>query len=361
MRIHFRQFLYLAFFSLAFIDLLSQRSLSQTLHIQEVSDKNNIGRNFITSEVLPIANYWTDDKIRLAEGSDGLIEYNNAVSLLNSLDKKSVSSSVDENYIFDKLLNKKPPLISLTYPFPYKPGDVDISRYTKYPERTVGKLFFDNGKKLGYCSAVVLVSQNNNFVLTAGHCVFDKGKFLNNMIFIPAYNGNAKNFQPYGRWVACGLDTTKAWYNTADKSRDIGVVRVCNNERIPVLARTVGALGYTTKIPRQQSWHVLGYPSVPSNDGTKFDGTKMTFCDAAYADDRQTYLPPFPVGIGCNMTTGSSGGPWIINYKTDTFGNVNLVNGINSFKAGEKPNSMYSPYFDDTFLNLYSFGVLQGA
>jgi len=49
--------------------------------------------------------------------------------------------------------------------------------------------------------------------------------------------------------------------------------------------------------------------------------------------------------MGCDMTRGSSGGPWILDFSGSAGGN-NLLNGNNSYRYGSHPEELYSPYFD---------------
>lgn len=81
-----------------------------------------------------------------------------------------------------------------------------------------------------------------------------------------------------------------------------------------------------------------------------FNGERMAWCrDYTRVNTSQS---PAANGMGCNMTGGSSGGPWIYAY---TYGstNGNYVNGVNSYKYTNAPNSMYSPYFGDGAINIY--------
>jgi hypothetical protein len=51
------------------------------------------------------------------------------------------------------------------------------------------------------------------------------------------------------------------------------------------------------------------------------------------------------MGIGCDMTGGSSGGGWIVG---------NDLYSENSYGYGNQPNVMYGPYLDDTAQAVYN-------
>ena len=57
----------------------------------------------------------------------------------------------------------------------------------------VGRVFFVMGPWLYSCSASVVVDSRDNesLVLTAGHCVIDKGRFATMWTFIPEYDPQA--------------------------------------------------------------------------------------------------------------------------------------------------------------------------
>jgi hypothetical protein len=59
-------------------------------------------------------------------------------------------------------------------------------------------------------------------------------------------------------------------------------------------------------------------------------------------------------GLDCNMTGGSSGGPWFVNYSEST--GVGTLNSVNSFKyrGGNMRNYMFGPYLGSVAQTLYS-------
>ena len=248
--------------------------------------------------------------------------------------------------------------LSYSYPFPYTRYFVGSKNYTNHPEATIGKVFFSKAGGGDFvCSASAVNSTNGRLIVTAGQCVSDgKGKFHRNVIFVPAYNpdnSSASLREPYGRWSACELFTRAAWHTKEDFSQDIGMIEACDRSGSK-LHKVVGFLGFLANAPRSQHWHAIGYPQA-----APFNGRKMTVCTASFAtNDSGT---PNPIGIGCDMTGGSSGGPWIVKYSPDTVGFANQINGVNSYKYNSQPGAMYSPYFGNEFLELRTFAISRGA
>jgi hypothetical protein len=120
------------------------------------------------------------------------------------------------------------------------------------------------------------------------------------------------------------------------------------------IQQVVGALGFMANVPRSQHWNTFGYPAA-----APFDGQTLNTCQAGHGTD-DTIGTPEPVGIGCDMTGGSSGGPWVLDFKRLN-DDGNYLNGVNSYGYSSLPNVMFSPYFGDAFLNLRAYAISQGA
>lgn len=228
------------------------------------------------------------------------------------------------------------------YPPPFTRHNV-ICPYSYRPFRTVGKLFFKRGGRSFVCSAS---SMGNYAIWSAGHCLHaGDGKssgWSTNVVFVPAYkNGNA----PYGQWLAKNLWVRTAWYkNGIPKGlcQDMGgaVLYPKGGKKI---SQVVGWLGFAWNWSRYQHWHALGYPAA-----SPFNGQLMVDTQASFAYNGSVGCSPAPVGIGCDMTGGCSGGPWV--WK---FGTGNYLNGNNSYRRSSKPEEIYSPYFGNHAKSLW--------
>ena len=212
-----------------------------------------------------------------------------------------------------------------------------LTPYTTYPYCTVGKVFFRQNGGSWVASAA---SIGNNGIFTAGHVVHagnnQAGGWSTNMVFVPAYKDGAA---PFGQFTVRQLFTRTAWYQNGNPGglyEDMGAA-ILNPLNGRMLSQVVGWLGFAWNFNRNQVWTSLGYPQGPP-----FNGQRMFQDTAAYANDGTVPGSPKPIGIGCSMTGGCSGGPWVLG-----FGSTNYVNGLNSYRPNSQPLEIYSPYFGE--------------
>ncbi len=216
----------------------------------------------------------------------------------------------------------------LAYPFTrYEPASYNPAH---------GKVFFSDGASNYVCSGTALTSGNESVVWTAGHCVNQgPGAFYTNWAFVPAYKDGAR---PYGTWTARNLLTTSAWGNNGDFGHDLGAA-VVNTNGGATLTDTVGSRGIAFNQSASQHYLSHGYPAAPP-----FSGGRMFICEADLGT-RDTSADPPTMGIGCDMTGGSSGGGWVVG---------NTVLSVNSYGYSNQPNVMYGPYQDTIAQQLYT-------
>lgn len=247
-----------------------------------------------------------------------------------------------------------------------------VSMYTTYPYSTVGKLFFEvPGVGLFVCSASVVNGKNRSTVLTAGHCVYSPppGTFgyvgtHQNFVFIPSRRAGAN---PVGTWTAAVSATTVGW-QFGYLEYDVGALvmnrgGLSNNH----VQTDTGGLGLLFDAPQVQHFHGIGYPQgardlATTQPGAQFDGEHQEICTAATAG---TDLPtggagdPRTIGIGCDSTGGTSGGPWIVNFSGFSAKQNNLINSVFSYRyTGPNPPAnlrIYGPYFGAAAQTLWSF------
>jgi V8-like Glu-specific endopeptidase len=211
--------------------------------------------------------------------------------------------------------------------------------FTRYEPTTYhpahGKVFFSDGAANYVCSGTALTSGNESVVWTAGHCVNEgPGGFYTNWAFVPGYKDGAR---PYGTWTARTLLTTAAWGQQGDVSYDLGAA-VMNTNGGATLTDTVGSRGAAFNQPAEQHYLSHGYPAAPP-----FTGGRMYVCESDLGT-RDTSANPATMGIGCDMTGGSSGGGWIVG---------NTVLSVNSYGYTTQPNVMYGPYQGSVAQQLY--------
>jgi hypothetical protein len=129
--------------------------------------------------------------------------------------------------------------------------------------------------------------------------------------------------------------TTNGWVNNEDPRADIAAVVVGTSPSGTTLVDTVGSLGFAYGTGRVQHWESFGYPAAPP-----FDGMRQHVCAASFATNDPFFKRRATIAIGCDMTGGSSGGPWILD-----FGRGYYLNGVNSYGLRGLPNAIFGPYF----------------
>jgi len=209
---------------------------------------------------------------------------------------------------------------------------------------TTGKVFFTLGGVNYVCSGSAVSSGNKDVVLTAGHCVNEgPGAYATNWAFVPAYDDGAR---PYGTFTARQLTTTTQWQNSGDFDYDVAFA-VMNTVNGAHLTDVVGGQSIGFNQSRGQYMYSFGYPA-----GSPYDGSDIAWCHGTVVQD--TYGGSADQGLNCNMTGGSSGGPWFTNYNEST--GLGTLNSVNSFKynGGRLRSYMFGPYLGSVAQSLYS-------
>jgi hypothetical protein len=241
----------------------------------------------------------------------------------------------------EPLSSSETAIIGYNYPPPYARYQ-NFDSYLTYPYSTVGVMFFTQGGIAYRCSAA---SIGNYAIWTAGHCVHDgsgsRDGWSKNIVFVPAYqNGNT----PLGVWQAEDLFITTGWHSSKDLRYDMGgvVLELNGGQKI---SQVVGSLGFAYNMDNSLHWMNVAYPSQ-----APFNGSTQQICAGSFANADTSFPSPSPVAMGCDMTRGSSGGPWILDFSGNA-GSNNLLNGNNSYRYGSHPEELYSPYFDSFALS----------
>ena len=221
-------------------------------------------------------------------------------------------------------------------------GQLPQDKSVEYPLSTVGKVFFTTGTgQNSMCSGTAVISRNHSVVDTAGHCLYMFGGWSRNVIFCPLYdNGNT----PYGCWAARDLEVPSDWINAKpnDYHHDFGIAIVAPNGQ-GNLTDLVGGIGWAYNQPVNQPFYAYGYPAA-----YPFDGQTRQACENS-SGTLQQHGDGNVISIPCNMTGGSSGGPWFVQINGAWY-----LNGHNDFISRLQPGYMFSPYYDDTWYALYN-------
>ncbi|MDQ0924446.1 hypothetical protein QF038_002954 [Pseudarthrobacter sp. W1I19] len=208
------------------------------------------------------------------------------------------------------------------------------------PVKTIGKVFFTLAGANYVCSGNSVSAKNKSTVSTAGHCINEgPGAFATNFVFVPAYQNGAA---PYGKWTATSLHAPTQWSSGGDMTYDTGFAVVGRNGSGQYLADVVGASGVAFNQARGLTYKSFGYPAA-----SPFNGETLKSCTGTASND--PYNPQFNTqGIPCDMTGGSSGGPWFIGTSS-----AGTQNSINSY-GYDRSAVMYGPYWGSVIQQAYN-------
>ncbi|MDX3656892.1 hypothetical protein PV646_06185 [Streptomyces sp. ID05-26A] len=208
--------------------------------------------------------------------------------------------------------------------------------------QTVGKVFFTNPVNgLNYvCSGATVSSTKRKLVQTAGHCVHGGagGQWMSNWVFVPRYRNGVR---PFGTWSAYTLTTRTAWINSSSSDEDMGIV-VMNTLGGSSIANVVGGNGLRWNWGYSVFVTILGYPA-----GAPFTGELQYFCQGTTWNGHGQQVRAW-----CNMTGGSSGGPWLQDYNDQN--GLGYINSVVSHRHADA-SQMDGPYFDNDIKSLYDF------
>jgi V8-like Glu-specific endopeptidase len=216
-------------------------------------------------------------------------------------------------------------------------------------ERTTGKVFFSMGSGNWVCSGSVVSDSvtQRSVVITAGHCVYDvdANVWASDWTFVPDYDAAATGdcaTTAYGCWTATALVahrqyTTAGAYNNQALEHDwaFAVVGAGGRTGTAQLDDVVESQEISfSRIPSGRWVHAFGYPAT-----APYGGDDLVHCKGPVTSDAMTEGATY--GLGCYMTGGSSGGPWLSGLNRET--GVGTVVSVNSYKYADDPSRMYGP------------------
>jgi V8-like Glu-specific endopeptidase len=219
-------------------------------------------------------------------------------------------------------------------------------------EQRSGRILFSTTAGDWICSGSVVNSTATGsvaVVLTAGHCVYDGSEGWSfNFMYIPDFD-DAPTYTcsqtVYGCWTATRLAINSDFYPSGfgpDSALrvDYGFALVgAGGKSNSDLDTVTGGYGLNTgTVANSVTKWAFGYPAAG-----RYHGKDLTYCTGTTVDD------PYDVGtwgMVCNMTGGSSGGPWIYGT-TDpaTYSAGTLLTSVNSYGYSGL-NYMFGPRFN---------------
>ncbi len=197
--------------------------------------------------------------------------------------------------------------------------------------RTNGRIFgFYPGRGKYSCSGTALDTPSRSVVLTAGHCLLVDGVWARNVVFVPAFDHEAR---PFGTFAARNLRVMPQWRKLENPDFDVGAIVVKPNQ-LGALADVVGGRAWVTGKSRFSSFQIFGYPAGALR------GEELRSCTTRGlgSDFRANGLPGPPTLPGrCDMAGGASGGGWIVDGQ--------YLAGVTSYGYRSSFGRIYSPYF----------------
>ncbi|MGH8877923.1 MAG: trypsin-like serine peptidase, partial [Stackebrandtia sp.] len=135
---------------------------------------------------------------------------------------------------------------------------------------------------------------------------------------------------------------TPQWEADEDMNYDVGAA-VVEPQNGATLTETVGGQGVAFNGEYNQEMYAFGFPAADPYDGEKF-----IYCAGVSTKDA---LLTQDHGLACDMTGGSSGGPWFTEFDEAT--GTGMQSSVNSFGYTFLPDVMFGPYFGDDAKTLY--------
>ncbi|TQN30874.1 trypsin-like peptidase [Haloactinospora alba] len=206
--------------------------------------------------------------------------------------------------------------------------------------KTTGKVYLTMDGRDFTCSGSVVRADNRDTVLTAGHCLKDgTGAWAENWTFVPGYEDGSS---PHGRYSAREKLVPRQWSQQEDDSFDVGLAVVGTDDGNHVQDE-VGAQRIAFGQRPGDPTYAFGYPAT---DG--YSGRYLHYCAG---DTRPDQDGTTASGMDCEMTQGSSGGPWLSGFDPET--GTGTVTSVISFKYASDPTTQYGPFLGDEVRRLY--------
>jgi glutamyl endopeptidase len=192
-----------------------------------------------------------------------------------------------------------------------------------FPYKDICLLLIEDNQGNTYYGTGFFISER--CVITAGHCVFYNGDWVDEICVIPGANGNDK---PFGKQISTNFKSVLGWTNDSKNDFDHGAIILNDN----TLFKNINAVFEFKPFQNEYKGEISGYPS--DKDGTQWKGEGSIYSSTDY---RLFY--------DIDTVTGNSGSPVYIED-----GDRRIVIGIHSF--GDNPNSAVS--VNQEIINLWN-------
>jgi V8-like Glu-specific endopeptidase len=197
--------------------------------------------------------------------------------------------------------------------------------------RTNGKIIGVDPRDGPYtCSGTAIDTPSRSIVLTAGHCVIERGSESRRIAFVPAYEHGRR---PFGTYEVEAVYVMPEWRRGENPDYDIAALRV-KPSPLGLLTDVVGARGVATGKSRLAAFQIFGYPAARAG------GEELRSCRAhGLGSDPLTnrFSGPPTMPASCDLAAGASGGAWLFDRQ--------YVSGVTSYGYAGRPTQLFSPYF----------------
>jgi hypothetical protein len=281
-----------------------------------------------------------------------------------------MKGAIPRDFTFDPVRGLKPNAkpIPNAKPTPGGGGSVTGASWTGGGDmlRGSGRVLFTLGGTDYICSGSVVneAVSNKSIVLTAGHCAVDNDGTTKatNWVFIPSFD-TAPTYTcantTYGCWVADELYVASAFYRAGSFNNQavqndwtFAVVSGGGLSGTAQLDTTVGGrFGIAfSGVANGDTLSAFGYPAAG-----KYHGSDLVYCSGAIGQDAGTSNTTW--SMPCNMTGGSSGGPWVSTTNTTTYAyGATTLRSLNSY-GYSGVTKMFGPKFNSNTNTTYSDAV----
>ncbi len=200
--------------------------------------------------------------------------------------------------------------------------------------RATGKVFFTMNAQDYVCSGAAVASANADIVITAAHCVKNgTGSWAANWTFVPGFTQGSR---PYGSWTARRFFVARQWRHAANDNDDVAFVTLNPQQaggRILHIGQVAGGLPISFGSKSLEEF-AFGYPAEPP-----YNGGALYYCSGRVTSDAFHASPDS--GLRCELTAGSSGGPWLSGFQPAT--GAGTITSVSSFKYAIDPSTLYGP------------------
>lgn len=210
-------------------------------------------------------------------------------------------------------------------------SSIPVANASEVGTRTNGKILGVDPPDGPYsCSGTAIDTPSRSIVLTAGHCVIERGSESGRIVFVPAYEHGAR---PFGTYEAKSVYVMPEWRHGENPDYDVAALRV-KPSRFGLLTDVVGGRGFATGRSRLAAFQIFGYPAAHAA-GEELRSCRAHGLGSDPLTDRFGGPPTMPAS--CDLAAGASGGAWLFDGQ--------YVSGVTSYGYSGRPTQLFSPYF----------------